>query len=171
MNGPAVKLAELLRAARPRLTLAVAESMTGGRVQALVTAVSGASEYFAGGVTAYAREQKVALLGVDDAHAAAVNCVSERVVGEMAIGVCRLFKAGVGVATTGYAEPAPGRGVAHPGAWVAVAAGGPAGPTVLGQRRVEFPGRGRQEVQQAVAEAALDLLLECLRAPATAPAP
>jgi nicotinamide-nucleotide amidase len=155
----------------PRRTLAVAESLTGGRLQALVTGVSGASAYFLGGLTAYTIPQKTRLLGVDAAHAAEVDAVSGRVAAEMACGACRLFGADFGVATTGYAEPAPGRGVAHPGAWVAVAAGGPAGPTVLGQRRVEFPGRGRQEVQQAVAEAALDLLLECLRAPATAPAP
>jgi nicotinamide-nucleotide amidase len=115
--------------------------------------------------------QKARLLGVDAAHATTVDGVSAQVAAEMAVGVCRLFGADLGVATTGYAEPAPARGVAHPGAWVAVAADGPAGPTVLGQRRIEFPGRGRQEVQQAVAEAALDLLLELLRAPATAPAP
>lgn len=155
----------------PGRTLAVAESLTGGRLQALITGVSGASGYFLGGVTAYTIPQKARLLGVDAAHAAEVDAFSARVAAEMACGACRLFGADFGVATTGYAEPAPGRGIPHPGAWVAVAAGGPAGPTVLGQRRVEFPGRGRQEVQQAVAEAALDLLLECLRAPATAPAP
>jgi nicotinamide-nucleotide amidase len=162
MNGPAVKLAELLRAARPRLTLAVAESMTGGRVQALVTAVSGASEYFAGGVTAYAREQKVALLGVDDAHAAAVNCVSERVVGEMAIGVCRLFKAGVGVATTGYAEPAPAGGVAVPFVWLAVARRAGGELAVVARRRVEFPGATRAGAQDRAAAAAVELLVESL---------
>jgi nicotinamide-nucleotide amidase len=162
MNGPAVKLAELLRSARPRLTLAVAESMTGGRVQALVTAVSGASEYFAGGVTAYAREQKVALLGVDDAHAAAVNCVSERVAGEMAVGVCRLFKASVGVATTGYAEPAPAGGVPVPFVWLAVARSAGGELAVVARRRVEFPGATRAGAQDRAAAAAVELLVESL---------
>jgi nicotinamide-nucleotide amidase len=105
----------------PRRTLAVAESLTGGRLQALVTGVSGASAYFLGGLTAYTIPQKTRLLGVDAAHAAEVDAVSGRVAAEMACGACRLFGADFGVATTGYAEPAPGRGVAHPGAWVAVA--------------------------------------------------
>jgi len=153
----------------PRRTLAVAESLTGGRLQALVTGVSGASAYFLGGLTAYTIPQKTRLLGVDAAHAAEVDAVSGRVAAEMACGACRLFGADFAVATTGYAEPAPG--VAHPRAWIAVAAGGSSGPRALAQRLVEFPGRGRQDAQQAVAEAALDLLLECLRAPATEPAP
>ena len=48
----------------PRLTLAVAESLTGGRVQARITAISGASEFFLGGMTAYSLDQKVRHLGV-----------------------------------------------------------------------------------------------------------
>jgi nicotinamide-nucleotide amidase len=149
----------------------VAESLTGGRLQALLTGVSGASACFLGGVCAYTVPQKARLLGVDAAHATEVDGVSARVAGEMAAGACRLFGADLAVATTGYAEPAPARGVAHPRAWLALAEGGPAGPRVLGQRLVEFPGRNRQEAQQAVAEAALELLREFLRAPATAPAP
>jgi nicotinamide-nucleotide amidase len=155
----------------PRRTLAVAESLTGGRLQALITSVSGASACFLGGVCAYTVPQKARLLGVDAAHATTVDGVSARVAGEMAAGACRLFGADLAVATTGYAEPAPARGVAHPRAWLALAEGGPAGPRVLAERLVEFPGRNRQEAQQAVAEAALELLREFLRAPATAPAP
>jgi nicotinamide-nucleotide amidase len=170
MNAPAEEV-RLRLLGPPRRTLAVAESLTGGRLQALITGVSGASACFLGGVCAYTVPQKASLLGVDTTHATAVDGVSARVAGEMALGACRLFGADLGVATTGYAEPAPARGIAHPCAWLAVAAVGPAGPTVLGQRRVEFPGRTRQEAQQAVAEAALTLLLEFLRAPATAPAP
>lgn len=169
MSAPAEEV-RLRLLGPPRRTLAVAESLTGGRLQALITGVSGASACFLGGVCAYTVPQKASLLGVDAAHATAVDGVSARVAGEMALGACRLFGADLGVATTGYAEPAPARGVAHPCAWLAVAAVGPAGPAVLGQRRVEFPGRTRQEAQQAVAEAAVALLLEFLRAPATAPA-
>ena len=53
----------------PRLTLAVAESVTAGHVQARVSAVAGASNFFLGGVTAYTLEQKVKLLGVNRAAA------------------------------------------------------------------------------------------------------
>ena len=93
----------------PRRTLAVAESLTGGRLQALLTGVSGASACFLGGVCAYTVPQKARLLGVDAAHATEVDGVSARVAGEMAAGACRLFGADLAVATTGYAEPAPAR--------------------------------------------------------------
>jgi nicotinamide-nucleotide amidase len=104
--------------------VAVAESLTVGRVQAELGRVSGASAYFAGGVTTYATEAKVRLLGVDAVHAAEVNAVSARVAEEMARGAAKLFGAGVGLATTGYAEPDAARGVTEPFAWVAVARGG-----------------------------------------------
>ncbi|MBC8009992.1 MAG: CinA family protein, partial [Burkholderiales bacterium] len=100
--------------------VAVAESLTVGRVQAELGRVSGASGYFAGGVTCYATEAKVRLLGVDAAHAAEVNAVSARVAEEMARGAAKLFGCEIAVATTGYAEPDAARGVAEPFAWVAV---------------------------------------------------
>ncbi|MES1168551.1 MAG: CinA family protein, partial [Oleiharenicola lentus] len=105
---------------RPALTLAVAESLTAGRVQAQIAAVSGASDYFLGGITAYALEQKVKLLGVNRAHARTVDCVSQRVAVEMAVGAAKLFGADLAVATTGYAEPAPKRKVRTPHAWWAI---------------------------------------------------
>ena len=70
----------------PRLTLAAAESLTAGNVQARIASVSGASGYFRGGVTAYSIEEKVKLLGVNRAAAKRVNCVSARVAEEMAAG-------------------------------------------------------------------------------------
>lgn len=163
MNPAAAELRALLTAP-PRRTLAVAESLTGGRVQALVTAVSGASEYFLGGVTAYAIAQKVALLGVDPEHAAAAGGVSERVAGEMAAGACRLFGADLAVATTGYAEPAPARGVAVPCAWIAVARREDGGPRVVWCRRREFPGANRAAAQAEAAAAAVAALIDVLRA-------
>ena len=82
---------------RPGLTLAGAESLTAGQVQARIAAVSGASDYFLGGVTAYSLEQKVKLLGVNRAHAKSVDCVSQRVAVEMAVGVAKLFGADLAV--------------------------------------------------------------------------
>ena len=104
----------------PRLTLAAAESLTCGRVQARIGEVSGASNYFLGGITAYSLEQKVRHLGVDRAMAKKVNAVSSAVAEEMARGACVLFGSEVGVATTGYAERSPADGVAEPFAWWAV---------------------------------------------------
>lgn len=101
-------------------TLAVAESLTSGNVQAAIGAISGASTFFLGGITTYTIEQKVRHLGVDEHHARAVNAVSARVALEMARGVTELFGAAVGVGTTGYAEPYPQAGISTPFAHFAV---------------------------------------------------
>lgn len=104
-----------LMAGPPPLTLAVAESLTGGRLQALVTAESGASAFFLGGLTAYTTIQKVRHLGVNRETATAVDSVSAEVAWQMARGACALFGADVAIATTGYAEPAPANGFPAPG--------------------------------------------------------
>lgn len=88
--GVAAELKALMLA-EPKLTLAVAESLTAGNVQAQIAGVSGASGYFLGGVTAYSIEEKVRLLGVNRAGAKKVNCVSARVAEEMARGAAELL--------------------------------------------------------------------------------
>jgi nicotinamide-nucleotide amidase len=136
-------------------TICVAESLTGGHLQAMITSVSGSSDYFDGGVTAYNVDQKVKLLGVDREHAAAVNCVSQRVADEMATGVRKLFGSFVGLATTGYAEAWPAGDVAAPFAFYAVNIGG---WTTGG--RVDGGDRSRFAVQQFVADTVLRHLIE-----------
>src|SRR5690242_7376356 len=84
----------------PRLTLAAAESMTCGRVQARIGEVTGASEFFLGGLTAYSLDEKVRHLGVSRVEAKRVNCVSAGIAEQMAQGVCALFRSDLGVATT-----------------------------------------------------------------------
>jgi nicotinamide-nucleotide amidase len=158
----------LLRA--PRLTLAAAESLTCGRVQARVGEVPGASGFFLGGVTAYSLEEKVKLLGVGRAAARKANCVSAAVAEAMARGACELFGSDLAVATTGYAEPNAKLKIAEPFAWWAIAqrpfgrrrAGGKFVAVKSG--RVECPGASRTEAQQRVAEAALAELVAHLRA-------
>jgi len=152
-----------LLGASPRLTLAAAESLTSGRVQAKIGAISGASEFFLGGITAYTIAQKVRHLGVGRRPAIAANGVSERVVREMAGGVCSLFGSDLGVATTGYAEPAPGQGIAAPMAWWAVCHRGSAGPGIVRVGRIELRGLRRVQVQEAVADAVLADLVEYLQ--------
>ena len=153
----------------PRLSLAVAESLTCGRVQARIGAVSGASEYFLGGVTAYSLEQKTKLLGVDRAAAEKVNSVSAAVAEQMARGACALFGASIAAATTGYAEPNAAWNVAQPFAWWAVArrdrlSGAKSGDKfTLRSGRVECPGATRVETQERVAEAVIAALVAFLR--------
>src|ERR1035438_10904040 len=83
----------------PRLSLAVAESVTCRRLQARIGAIPGASEFFLGGMTAYSLDQKVRHLGVDRAGAEAVNSVSGRVAEQRVRRACVLFGADVGVST------------------------------------------------------------------------
>lgn len=142
----------------PRWTLSLAESLTCGRLQATVGAISGASEFFVGGITAYTLEQKVRHLGVDRAVAEPVDCVSEEVARQMALGACRLFGSDAAAATTGYAEPAPAFGVRTPFAWWAVVIR----QTVV-SGRLEVSGKSRVDVQRTVAEAVLGQLVESLR--------
>ncbi len=134
---------------------AAAESLTVGRVQAELGRWSGASGYFSGGVTCYATEAKVRLLGVDAGHAEAVNAVSARVAEEMARGAAKLFGCEIGLATTGAAEAVEGRGAADPFGWVAVVRGGE-----VRTARVEGAGLGRAAVQARVAAGVLRLLAE-----------
>lgn len=147
----------------PRLTLAVAESLTCGHVQARVGAISGASEFFLGGITAYSLDEKVRHLGVNRAAAQRVNCVSAAVAEQMACGVGRLFGSDLGVATTGYAEPSPAEGVAVPFAWWAVAHRRRGGKFLMRHGRVECPGAGRVMVQTIVADAVVAELVAFVR--------
>ncbi|MEO6993403.1 MAG: CinA family protein [Lacunisphaera sp.] len=147
----------------PLLHLAVAESLTSGHVQARIGAVSGASNYFLGGVTAYTLAQKVKLLGVNRAAAKKVDCVSQRVAVEMAQGAIELFGVDVAVATTGYAEPHPATGAKAPMAWWALCHQRPGGKLAVISGMVEFPGAKRIKVQEKVADEALAALVMYLQ--------
>jgi nicotinamide-nucleotide amidase len=148
---------------RPALTLAVAESLTAGHLQAKIAAVAGASDYFLGGVTAYTLEQKVKLLDVSRAHARSVDCVSQRVAVEMAAGATKLFGADLAAATTGYAEPVPERKVRTPHAWWAICHRHRSGAAVVWSGFVEVSGAGRVSVQARVAETVLRELVKYLQ--------
>jgi nicotinamide-nucleotide amidase len=149
--------------AKPALTLAVAESLTSGHVQARIGGVSGASNYFLGGVTAYTLDEKVKLLGVNRAHAKLVDCVSQRVAVEMAQGVCTLFGADVAVATTGYAEPNPAAGVKEPAAWWALCHVQRGGRAASISGLIGLPGATRMQAQERVAAEVLGQLAAYLR--------
>ena len=159
--SPAQQLRKLMLR-EPRLTLAVAESLTAGHVQAVVASVSGASEYFLGGITAYTVQQKTRLLGVNRAHAARVNGVSPRVAVEMAVGALERFGADLAVATTGYAEPSRARGVKVPMAWWALCHRKRGGVTAIANGFVEISGARRVVVQERVAQIVLEELTKYL---------
>ena len=141
-------------------SLAVAESLTSGHIQALISAKSGASKYFKGGVTAYSIPIKGKLLGVDTEAAERCDAVSPQVAMEMAIGVCRLFGSDFGVATTGYAEPQNERAITEPYAHIAVVSG--MSDRMLFEGVFRGPRLTRQKMQIATAGFALSALAEVL---------
>jgi len=94
---------------RGGLTLAVAESCTGGWVAKACTDLPGSSAWFLGGVVTYSNEAKVALLGVDEGTLTRAGAVSEAVVREMAAGALDRFGGDVSIAVSGIAGPDGGQ--------------------------------------------------------------
>jgi len=90
------------------LTLATAESSTGGLVAHRLTSVSGSSAYYLGGLVTYSNEAKEALLGVRHETLLAHGAVSEETAQEMARGARERLGADLGIATTGIAGPTGG---------------------------------------------------------------
>jgi PncC family amidohydrolase len=87
------------------LTVAVAESVTGGLIGSRLTDVAGSSLYFLGGVVAYSNDAKVKLLDVKHETLAQYGAVSERTAREMAEGVRKCFGTDIGLAVSGIAGP------------------------------------------------------------------
>ncbi len=88
-----------------RLTVAVAESCTGGLVAAVLTEIPGASGYFRGGVVSYSDDVKSGLLGVPEAMFAAHGAVSAQVARAMAVGARERFGVSLAASVTGIAGP------------------------------------------------------------------
>jgi len=101
-----VAIAELLT--RRRLSLALAESCTGGLISHRVTDVPGGSAFFAGGVVAYANDAKARVLGVPVQVLAEHGAVSPQAALAMAQGARHLFQVEVALAATGIAGPGGG---------------------------------------------------------------
>ncbi len=138
-------------------TLAVAESCTGGRLGWRVTKVPGSSDYFLGGVVAYADELKKRLLGVKAGTLKRHGAVSAEVASEMAAGVRKKTGASYALSITGTAGPGGGTAEKPVGlVYVGVA-------WERGERVSEFrfPG-GRGQVRERAAQAALDSLRRVL---------
>jgi nicotinamide-nucleotide amidase len=89
-------------------TLATAESCTGGKIATVLTALSGASNYFKGSVVSYATQTKIDVLGVSKNTIDKYGVVSAQVASEMALGIQKLMQVDYAIATTGNAGPAKG---------------------------------------------------------------
>ena len=91
-----------------KLTLATAESCTGGLVASLITDISGASEFFRGGVCAYTNEMKMELLGIPKELLDTYGAVSSECAEELSRAACKKFGTDAGIGVTGYADPSSG---------------------------------------------------------------
>lgn len=127
------------------LTLATAESCTGGTLAQQLTAMAGASEYFRGGVVSYCNEVKECALGVKHETLEQHTAVSEETVREMAEEVRRRLGADYAVATTGVAGPTGGTPECPVGTvWIGIA--GPDGNVVT--RLLHFGDRRAQTIER-----------------------
>lgn len=138
-------------------TVATAESLTGGRLAAALTATPGASESYVGGVVTYATELKVSLLGVPEQLVEEHGVVSPECARAMASGVRTLTGATYGIATTGVAGPAEQEG--KPAGTVFV---GIAGPGLVEAVALELTGR-REQVQDRTVREAIEAFEGVLR--------
>lgn len=158
--------AEVVAVLRERsLTVATAESLTGGLVGAALTDVPGASAVYRGGLIVYATALKAALAGVSDHTLATDGPVAATTATELARGAARVCGADWGLATTGVAGPEPQDG--HPVGQVFVAVAGP-GPRVGGEdrpvrvRELDLGG-DRAAIRAQTVQAVFALLLDAVR--------
>ena len=149
-NATGRRIGQLLL--RRGLTLASAESCTGGTVASMVTAVAGSSAYFKGAVVSYAVSVKEQVLGVRLRQ----GVVSQDTALQMARGVARVCAADCAVATTGVAGPGPSDG--QPQGTVCIAAIAPGSEQTV---TCHFEGERESVILQA-ADAALTLLCQIL---------
>jgi PncC family amidohydrolase len=105
-NSLEFRIGDLLRARG--LTLATAESCTGGLVADRITNIPGASDYFVGGIVAYANSVKIHTLGVSPATIERCGAVSRETVLEMARGARTMLNADIAVSVSGIAGPGGG---------------------------------------------------------------
>lgn len=136
------------------MTLATAESCTGGNIAHTITEVAGCSDVYVGGVVSYANHVKADTLGVDLSIIDNKGAVSEEVVAMMARGVCRLTGAHCAVATSGIAGPGgavDGKPVGT--VWIATCT-----PKQTSAHLYHFPGDRSRVISRATSTALLDLL-------------
>jgi nicotinamide-nucleotide amidase len=137
---------------KKRLTLAVAESCTGGLVSDRITDVAGSSDYFRGGVIAYSNAIKTRVLGVRAASLGRFGAVSAQVALEMARGVRKLAHSDIGIGITGIAGPA-GRTKAKPVGLVYIALASK-NKNIVDEFRLKGP---RRSIKRQASQKALNL--------------
>lgn len=153
-DGMSLEATVLKQMREQGLTLATAESCTGGLVASRLTDVPGASDVFTHGFVTYANRAKVEVLGVTASALQQFGAVSEEVARQMAEGALRVSGASIAVSVTGIAGPGGGTADKPVGtAWLALAQNNH--PTIVEKA---FHLRDRNGFKKAVSQAVLDLI-------------
>jgi|TARA_B110000967_G_C18861483_1_gene550231 nicotinamide-nucleotide amidase len=133
------------------LSMATAESCTGGAIGALLTSLPGSSRWFNGGVISYSNHLKIHLLGVNSQTIDVQGAVSKEVVEAMAVGGCKAMAVDICVAVSGVAGPDGGTTEKPVGSvWIAWC-----GPEQKLTSRLYHLDGGRKEIQSAAVRMAL----------------
>lgn len=128
-------------------TVAVAESVTSGHLQAALSLPPDASKFFHGGITTYNLGQKCRHLQIDAIHAANCNSVSQRIADDMALKTISLFASDWSIGITGYAAPYPELGIEDLFAFYAIAFG----QKIVDRGKIESEKKALLEVQLSFA--------------------
>ena len=140
-----------------KMTLATAESCTGGEIAALLTKIPGASKYFKGSAVTYQTQSKIDLLGVSEALIREHSVVSQEVAEAMALQAIKKFDTTIAIATTGNAGPSKGDSDTEIGTvWIAIAS-----PTGVYSEKFLF-GKHRERVVQKAVNMSLELIFRQL---------
>lgn len=143
----------LLRLRNHGMTLATAESCTGGNIAHSITAIAGCSDVYTGSVVSYSNDVKADTLGVSRDALERFGAVSREVVEQMATGVCRLTGADCSVATSGIAGPDGGTTEKPVGTvWTAICIKGK-----VTSRLLHLPGNRSRVIERATNEVLIDL--------------
>ena len=135
------------------LTIATAESCTGGLLSGAITSVSGASQVFELGVTSYSCRIKNEILGVDEETLRELGAVSEPTARQMAENVRKLAKSDIAASVTGVAGPLGSEG--HPVGYIFIAVSSEKGTEVS---LLNLENNGREAVREAAVAALFDLI-------------
>ena len=149
------KVSNLLK--KQNLTVATAESCTGGLIAHTLTNISGSSDYFDRGIVSYSNNAKMELLDVPENLLKKYGAVSEQVAKAMAEGIRKSSKVDIGISTTGIAGPKGGTKEKPVGlVYIAISA---SENTVV--KKFQFSG-DRLQNKESTCNAALNMFLDCL---------
>ncbi|MBU0630858.1 MAG: CinA family protein [Candidatus Margulisbacteria bacterium] len=144
------QVTELLR--EQRLTISVAESLTGGLISSRLTSMAGSSDFFTGGIVCYSTRTKVSQVGVSPALISQFGVVSREVAVALAEEIRKRFKSDIGLGATGVAGPDPIPPAPVGKVFVAVASN-----NGTDWKELNIDGK-REEIREKTAAAALGLL-------------